>query len=618
MCGIVAYVTTDDKKNVFDILYNSLQVIQNRGYDSAGICMINSSSEIVNHKYASTDESSAITAVQKCRQNFEGCKIGIAHTRWATHGGRTDANAHPHIDCNNMFSLVHNGIIENFDNLKTFLMSKNYTFKSDTDSEVIVNLISYYYSLCREVGNSIKSAIQKLEGTWALAIITPLTPDTIYLCKNGSPLLVGFDKTQIIATSEVSGFVGVINKYISLNNNEILTLNISANISQQLKHKMCTIPHFEKGVNPVTPDPYAHWMIKEIYEQQESLLRAINHGGRIETPEKVKLGGLSEKLLKIKNLLIVANGSSLHAGIYSVYWFKKLKCFDCVTTIDASEFTLDDLPLTNSGVIVISQSGETRDIQRAIELIRTTDVPIIGVVNVVDSMIAKSVDCGVYLNAGREVAVASTKAFTSQCVVLILICIWFSQCRNMCERLRSHLIHSINQLPYQCGTIIENYYDKCKAIAMKLSQPNVKSCFILGRGCLYPIALEGALKLKEIGYLHAEAYCSGALKHGPFALIENNTPVIILCDKESRAKTNSTIQEVKSRKASVILISNYLLDNKDHHNIYLECLDGSPNGIASESILFTIVFQLIAYHMAIIKGHNPDFPRNLAKVVTVD
>ncbi len=612
MCGIIAYLS-QKKKNIYNILHAGLFMIQNRGYDSAGLCAIKNN-QLHNRKYASKFGSSALKKLNQHLSEFDDCCLGIAHTRWATHGAKTDLNAHPHIDLYNQFALVHNGIIENYQTLKKFLVKQGYQFMSETDTEVIVNLISYHYMQKKDVNLAIQIAMNQLEGTWALAIICIHCPNDLYLCKNGSPLLLGFNQEEIIVASEIAGFCNYVNQYIILENHDIIKLNFDD--FSQINFNRYKIHEIDTVEMVLSPEPYQHWMLKEIEEQPQSLMRSINNGGRIQSEIEVKLGGLeksSDRLIKINNLLIIACGTSFHAGLYGSIWFKKLKIFNTVNIIDASEFGMDDLPHNDAGIIVISQSGETKDIQRAMELIKTTDLPIISIVNVVDSVIAREADCGVYLNAGREVGVASTKSFTSQCIVLVLIGIWFAQKKLCSQRSRKFLINSLNSVSYNCGQLIANQRQNCQNLAMKLI--NQTNCFILGRGLLYPIALEGALKLKEIGYIHAEGYCGGALKHGPFALIEKDTVIIILIDKETFTKMNSAIEEVKSRKATVIVISDHQIDN-DRID-YLICINQTEKNYLHE-VYYAVIFQLIAYYMAIYKGNDPDHPRNLAKVVTVD
>lgn len=609
MCGIIAYLGHNSKK-LFQILYGGLQMIQNRGYDSAGLCSI-LKNEFNIKKVASTKDQSALDLLKIYKDDFDG-HVGIAHTRWATHGAKTDANAHPHIDFYGQFALVHNGIIENYSQIKKMLMGNGYQFRSETDTEVIVNLISYYYRLENNVETAINKAISQLEGTWALCIITTLQPTKLYLCKNGSPILLGFNENEIIIASEIAGFCNYIRQYIILENHDILSIQLgdqqSVLFDKYAKHQI------DSTLIESSPSPYDHWMLKEIEEQPRSLQRAFNYGGRLLCETQTKLGGLErikDRLDKTRNLLIIGCGTSYHAGLYGSIWFKELMCFDTVCVIDAGEFTLRDLPVIDPVVIVLSQSGETKDVHRAMELIKQTETPVIGVINVVDSLIARECDCGVYLNAGREVGVASTKSFTSQCLVLILIAIWFSQGRQSNERKRQKLIQSLGSIGHYAESILATCHSQCQHLAELLSDQ--EHCFVIGRDLLEPIAREGSLKLKEIGYIHAEGYSGGALKHGPFALIQSGTPIILLLDKKTQTKMESAIEEVKSRGAFVYVISpDPIVNPKIDYQINL-----NVNNELS-SLLAVLPLQLTSYYLSLKKGNNPDFPRNLAKVVTVD
>lgn len=594
MCGIIAYLSQQNT-DVYSIIYKGLVMLQNRGYDSAGICIIKDG-RLENSKFASNDSQ---TALQKLVGGCNGeTNIGIGHTRWATHGGKTDANAHPHVDNSGRFALVHNGIIENYSTLKTFLVEQGVHFSSETDSEVIVNLIAYYY--VDNVSKAIEKALARLEGTWALVILCRETPATLYLCKHGSPLVVGFNEHEIMVASEVACFTRQISEYVIVEG--MVAINDIGCVSHYPIHSI-NVSEFASS-----PSPYAHWMLKEIFEQPQSITRSLNNGGRIKSDLEVHLGGLERiKDTIIRNLVIIASGTSLYAGMYGAFWLKKIGVFNTVTVFDASEFSLDDLPSDAPGVIVLSQSGETKDVHRALEMI--INVPLIGIVNVVDSLIARTVHCGVYLNAGRENAVASTKSFTSQCTVLLLMVAWFVQHKKEHGTIQSEIIHSLSELAHITTNIITKHQSECAKVAQLLAPHS--SCYILGRQSLYPIALEYALKLKEVGGIHAEGYCGGALKHGPFALINNKTHVLILDDGHPR--TSATIEEITSRQGRVILISNTKIPcTHVYYHIQLEI----PHSI--NNFIYIIIGQLIAYHLALTKGMNPDYPINLAKVVTVD
>lgn len=629
MCGIIALLG-QQPSDVFQILFNGLQTLQNRGYDSAGICTLDPQTSTFTTRKCATDLSaSGLDLLKAEKQSFGLARLGIGHNRWSTHGAKTNLNAHPHLDNKKQFALVHNGIIENYLELKTQLTAKGYTHVSETDSEVIVNLIACCYETTKDVNSAINQAVSQLRGTWALAIISTLQPDTLFVCKNGSPLLVGFKEMEgsassgkhsipstIMVASEVAGFCNLVSQYVILDNHDIISLKLGEPFPD-LHHKRHQAKN--SGTWQASPEPYAHWMLKEIHEQPQSLLRAINCGGRIVAENMVKLGGLDmmpERLLEIDHLIIMACGTSLNAGLFGASWFRRLGGFRTVTTIDASEFKLWDLPPDRFGIIMISQSGETRDLVKVIELLKSQEkaATIIGVVNVTDSLIARESDCGVYLNASREVAVASTKSFTSQVVVLVLIAIWFAQKRKLNDRKRLHLIRDLCSISLQSENVIQQISVQCQQVAKLLSKSS--NCFILGRDLLYPIALEGALKLKEIGYIHAEGFPAGSLKHGPFAIIGEKTPVILLIDQDSAREMSSTIEEICSRQAPVIVIATQSTDNIDKSKLAHYLPINADGELAP--LLLVIAFQLISYYMGVEKGTNPDFPKNLAKVVTVD
>ena len=636
MCGIIAFLS----KNIdaYQYLINGLIILQNRGYDSAGICTINSNNVLINTKFASSDES-AIDILKKddIKKIHNGNKIGIAHTRWATHGGKTDYNAHPHIDSKNRVAVVHNGIIENYRELKKKLLDNGFTFSSDTDTEIIANLISYYIDKLDkselngnalngnevDILDAIHLAINDLHGTWGLAILYNNHPDHIYVCKKGSPLLIAYDNDFTIVASEASAFSQYTNKYIVLHDNEIIKLGTDNN-TKLMDYEVKTIETNDEI--KLVSDPYPHWMLKEIFEQPESSLKAINMGGRIKDEHTVKLGGLfnhRDALLNIKNLLIIASGTSYHAGLLGAKYFRLLKCFNTVSVIDASEFTIDDIPEKNVGMLVLSQSGETKDVHRVIEVAKSYNIIIIGIVNVVDSLIARDSTCGVYLNAGREVSVASTKSFTSQVIVIALVAIWFSQNKNDSDENNTDIFkYKRTQIINDMRNISTNFIDIIRNIPVSISDDFIKRIskkehlFILGRGYSYPIAIEGALKIKEVSYIHAEGYAGGALKHGPFALIENGMPILlIILNDENADKMNICLEEVKSRGAYTIVITNIKKYKKN--NLCDYCIMIPDCGIFS-SLLAIMPIQYMAYKLALELGYNPDFPKNLAKCVVVD
>ncbi len=493
MCGIIAILSKLNEFNntsIKDLTLNSLNTLLNRGYDSVGISFINNS-KIYSFKNTFTQNKSAIQNLQDSIYQYESnttslsFNLSIGHSRWATHGARTNENAHPHNSFFENFSLVHNGIIQNYNELKEFLKNNNFQFKSQTDTEVIVNLIEYFYLFDSESKNntylSIQKTIQQLEGTYGLAIINVNEPNKLYCVRNGSPLLVGINENIAMVTSEQSGFCNLINNYITLENDDICVIQLNDEKNKNLK--MNTNSNYElknvtKNIFQLTPDPFPHWTIKEIYDQTNSILNAFNNGGRILNQNEVKLGGLDkfkEQLKDIKNLFIFGMGTSYHAGLLSTHYFENLCNFDNVQVFDAGEFHERKLINNNkkTAAIFISQSGETKDLHHILTIIKKYDILTIGVVNVVDSLIAREVDCGVYTNAGREVAVASTKVFTNQVIVLSLIAIWFSQNQNIHQQIRTNMIKDLQKLSHQFENSIFDLNDKMFELSKNFNFDNL-------------------------------------------------------------------------------------------------------------------------------------------------
>jgi glutamine---fructose-6-phosphate transaminase (isomerizing) len=670
MCGITGCI---GKCNCFDHLLNGLKQLQNRGYDSAGICTISEHTNTFSiTKCASSEKETAIAMLSKTTDDHCGSHIGIGHTRWATHGPKTDVNAHPHADMFNEFTLVHNGIIENYQALKDFLVSNGYTFKSETDTEVIVNLISYEYKYALKVEtsiflsknpsflaadttksnfeqqkssifsdekksilvkNAIMTAISKLTGTYALCILSLHCPTTLYCIRSGSPLLIGLTETFAMVTSEKSAFEDKFTNYYVIDNNNlcILTLNDGkvefTSENPQANKNLSVVSDKSDGLGD-----FSHWTEKEIYEQIQSSMRAITNGGRLKSDLQVRLGGLEnanniKELSRLEHIILLGCGTSYHAGLIASHFFKQFCNFNTVQVIDGAELNEDDIPKHGkTGFILLSQSGETRDLYRCIEIGRSKNIYLIGVVNVVDSLIAREVDCGVYLNAGREVAVASTKSFTSQLIVLLLMSLWFSQQHEMNKiNTKARVIKDLRNIDNSITKTLEVSKVACDQV-VKLFD-NFSSCFLLGKGTGEGIAKEGALKIKEISYIHAEGYSASALKHGPFALLKRDFPVIIIAlnDKHFDKCINAMI-EIKSRGAKIILITNVnpskgkdkgcLLEGSLKHADYVIQLPSEAKWIGE--ILSIIPIQMLAYKLALSRELNPDLPRNLAKVVTVD
>jgi glucosamine--fructose-6-phosphate aminotransferase (isomerizing) len=627
MCGICGYLgRTDGSKYVLE----GIKMLRNRGYDSMGCCScIPNDKEIMVTKYANSGKDS-YELLEGSFGVHEGSSNLIAHCRWATTGRVTDSNSHPHLDTiyPNQIALAHNGIISNYNDVKNFLISKGIGFRSETDTEVIVNLIAYYKKNGMNSTNimmdAIKLALKDLDGTWALVIMNVDEPESMYVCKKGSPLLVGYSEDMCIVSSELSGFSNYLRNYHSVKDNEIIRIhynNVSKSIEFYRDDKLTILSSqtmIHSTLHASNPDPYPYWTIKEIREQKESVLRAINHGGRIYNETEVKLGGLKghrKELLAIRDLIIIANGTSYHAGLLSQKYMQTIGGFNTVRVIDASEFTLNDLTQNNTGtngILAISQSGETRDVVKCLEIVQEMrpDVMLFSVINTVESQIARETGCGIYLNAGREMGVASTKCFTSQVIVLMLLTIWYAQNRNLCENVRSKMISSLHNIGELVSSTLEMMERDIPPIVEYIN--DWSNVFILGRDRGLAVAMEAALKIKEISYIHAEAYAAGALKHGPLALITQGTPVIVIRMGDVE-KMDIAAEETKVRGGYMIQIGSSRCPNEDLY----DCEIIIPEDLYMEPLLAIIPLQYLAYLLSVHRGFNPDFPRNLAKCVSV-
>ncbi len=614
-CGLVAYI---GKNDAVDKLLEGIQILQNRGYDSAGISTLDDKNRVLITKMASvgTTSDSIKALMDEAPKYHSNNSVGIGHTRWATHGGKTDENAHPHNDYKNRISIVHNGTIENSDYLKAKLVKSGINFKSDTDTEVIAQLIGYYLDRKFDIMKAVQHTLDTLEGTWGLAIIYNKKPNQIIAARNGSPLVVGLGNGETFLASEVSAFSRHTKNYIALRDGEIALINRKGVDLDRSRIEKAPDEYIE-----LSPAPYAHWTLKEIYDQPQAIARALNYGGRFGLNNIIKLGGLDDNqniMLNIKNLVITGCGTSLYASIYGAKIMRQLRSFNTVQSFDAAELLINSFPqpTEKSGILAVSQSGETKDTHRALILAEQENIKRFSIVNRVGSLIARTTNCGVYLNAGREHAVASTKAFTTQVTVLSLIASWFAQHRSnkKSEQSLDSLIGSIHRLPIYAGMSLRTH-DQCKKIAKLLKDKS--HMFVLGKGYGEPIAYEGALKIKEITYVHAEGFGGGSLKHGPFALLEHGTPIILLIfDDEHSSLMKIAAQEVKARGSHNIIIT----DNKDLVKGLadpLNIIEIPSNGMLT-ALLSVIPLQLIAYEMAVGKNIDPDKPRNLAKAVTVD
>ncbi len=621
MCGIIGVLFAMKNQNIYKIILDGLIQLQNRGYDSSGIGILNKIKFIL-HKFASTTEVTAIDKLKNIKiaiNSNDEIYSGMGHNRWCTHGAPTDINAHPHISSCGNFMLVHNGIIENYLELKQFLTSSGFTFISQTDTEVIVNLISYYYKRTNDTFIAIKSAINELHGTYGLVIINKSESDTLYCVRNGSPLLImtSNDNDYAIVASEQSGFCNLGTTYITLKNDDICVIkrvNNKINIITNQKYEPKVIA---TGIFEISPSPFPYWTIKEIFDQPTTILNAINNGGRLKNNNEVKLGGIEAKteiLKNINNLILLGCGTSYYSGLFSSKFFKLLCNFNTIQVFDGADFESHDIPKIGiTALVLISQSGETRDLYRCIKIAKDNNLTTIGIINVVDSLIAREVDCGIYLNAGKEFGVASTKSFSSQVVCLSMLAIWFAQIHKLNESKRIKMITDLRNLSMDIKNTLGDINTKIKSIGIEFTSSKFSNIFILGKGFDEATAKEGALKIKELSYIHAESYSTSSLKHGPFALLDEKFPVILLdCDNEYSNVVNNCYNEIISRKSPVFLITNNISSNTSNNIIKL------TTNSTYQSLLGVIPLQLLAYYLSITKKINPDIPRNLAKVVTVN
>jgi len=625
MCGVSVVLckinNTNNTINSITLLLQSLASLQNRGYDSFGLsCIMNDKLRI--HKKACLDTS--IDNFKTFTEELSEYKspISIGHTRWATHGIISDDNAHPHVSNSGKICLVHNGIIENYKSLKKMLLDKGFTFYSETDSEVIVNLIDYHLHNETSEGATIDLAIMKtvemLEGTYGLVIQCIDNPSNVYIIKNGSPILIGENDNYIMACSESSGFLDQMKHYYALENDNMVTLSLADGIVTNIKRTK--IQNNNVTMN-MTSEPYDHWTLKEIMEQNESLLRAYNNGARI-IDDRIKLGGLDsikKRIHDIQSVIFLGCGTSLYACHIGRHYLKQMECVNNSMCFDAADFELNDIPMNGLTLLVMcSQSGETKDLHRVLQLIQhRKNIITMGVINVVDSMIAREVDCGIYMNAGREVAVASTKSFTSSVTIFKMFSLWFSQeLKNV--SMSEATSQSIKNIPYHIKGINDNLINNNHDCLIKPSHINMlnhENIFVLGKGSMEHVSKEMSLKLKEICYIHAEGYSGTALKHGPFALLQSGYPVILLINQENRAKMWNAYKEIETRGANILVISEIAELGKEIEND--RCIM-VPENKELQEIIYMTVLQHICYRLSIKRGINPDKPRNLAKVVTVE
>mgnify|MGYP006285401123 CR=1 FL=1 len=610
MCGIVGYLGQYKATN---LLLNGLRRLEYRGYDSAGLSIIENGS-IKTYKKAGKVKELALLL----KGNHLQSKIGIAHTRWATHGYPNDSNAHPHNDNTNNISIVHNGIIENYSYLKKQLINKGYSFKSDTDSEVLAVLIGAIYDQVFDLEKAVRIALTEVEGTYGIVAISSYEPNKIIGARLGSPMVVGVSDSDYIIASDVSAIVQHTRQVIYLEDNEMVIIDDKQFVTKTIDNikTKSTIHQIDFDIDEIEKGGYDHFMLKEIFEQPTTFKEAFR--GRLMTKEgNVKLGGLknvADKLRDAKRIIFTACGTSWHSALVAEYLIENL-CQIPVEVEYASEFRYRNPVLMKEDVVfAISQSGETADTLAAIKEAKLKGATTLGIVNVVGSSIARETQAGVYIHAGPEIGVASTKAFTSQVAVLTLIALFIGRMKGISMSDGMKIAREMEDIPNKIEKILDQA-GKIKRIALKYSQ--AKNFLYLGRGYNFPIALEGALKLKEISYIHAEGYPAAEMKHGPIALIHENMPVVFIALKdEIYDKVVSNIEEVKARKGKVIVIAN---EGDEEIKEYADHVIYIPHTLPMLSpVLSVIVMQLIAYYIAVELDCNVDQPRNLAKSVTVE
>lgn len=612
MCGIVAYLGT---RQAYPILMNGLYRLEYRGYDSAGIALINSGLKVYKKPGKVIDLETFV------RDKDVTGTIGIAHTRWATHGEPNEVNAHPHISPSGRMAIIHNGIIENYNSLRSELMRRGYKFISHTDTEVLIHLIEDIETNEQvSLEEAVRIAMNQVIGAYAIVVISQKDPDKLIAARKGSPLVVGINKDEFFVASDPTPIVEYTQNVVYLGEEEIAILERGKDLRIITIANMEKTPYIEKlemNLEQLEKSGYDHFMLKEIFEQPRSILDSMR--GRLHSKQKiVSLGGITDyeqKLIKAERIIIVACGTSWHAALVGEYLFEDLARIS-VEVEYASEFRYRNPVICEHDILLaISQSGETADTLAAIELAKRKGATILGICNVVGSSIARATDAGSYTHAGPEIGVASTKAFTSQVTLLALMAIMIGHERGTLTKSRyQQLLVSMQQLPELAAKALQ-LNEKIKEIAARFT--NARNFLYLGRGYNFPVALEGALKLKEISYIHAEGYPAAEMKHGPIALIDENMPVVVIAtNKNLYEKVVSNIEEVKARKGVIIAVVNEgdtTIAGLADYVIEIPETEEPLN-----PIIATIPLQLLAYHIALLRNCDVDKPRNLAKSVTVE
>ncbi|HQB85102.1 MAG TPA: glutamine--fructose-6-phosphate transaminase (isomerizing) [Candidatus Pacearchaeota archaeon] len=608
MCGIIGYIGDN---GALDIGMKGLKRLEYRGYDSAGLAISNGKEVSCIKVVGKVEELEKIVG----DKDLVGSSI-ILHSRWATHGGITESNAHPHADCKGNIFVVHNGIIENYKQIREKLKLMGHKFVSETDTEVLPHLIEHFYN--GNLEEAVIKALKYIKGTYGLVVMAKYNPDRIVVARMFSPLVISVNEHGGFVASDPSAIISHSKRMIFLEDGEVAVIKkddfIITDLERRIKDKKET--ELDWDIEEAQKSGYAHFMLKEIMEQSESVANSMR--GRLIIEEGIsKLGGIDsvkDKLKDIKKINILACGTSYYAGLIGEYLLEELAGIP--TEVDfASEFRYRKFPtVENEAYLFISQSGETADSLAALKEVKKRKALSLGIVNVVGSSIARETDAGVYNHAGPEIGVASTKAFTSQVVVLALVALFLGRQRNLSLADGKTIAKEISKLP----ELINNTLKDISAIELLAKKYNSASNFLfIGRKYSYPVAMEGALKLKEISYIHSEGYSAGEMKHGPIALIEENFPTIAICPQDSvYEKTVSNIQEIKARNGKVIAITTQ--GNEEIKSLVDDIIYIPKVNEVLSPILSVIPVQIFAYYMAVSFGHNPDMPRNLAKSVTVE
>ncbi|MBI4364162.1 MAG: glutamine--fructose-6-phosphate transaminase (isomerizing) [Candidatus Latescibacteria bacterium] len=608
MCGIVGYVGSQES---LPILLEGLRRLEYRGYDSAGVAILNGRGLIVEKSAGKIAVLEQLLAASAPRGT-----LGIAHTRWATHGEPTTVNAHPHTDCKGVIAVVHNGIIENYTTLKQKLEQEGHRFTTDTDTEIIAHLIEKYFD--GNLERAVAAAVRHLTGTYGIAVISRDDPAKIVGARHGSPLVVGICDSEYILASDVSAIIRHTNQVVYLDDEEMVVLTPAGIHTTTIREETVSkrIETVDWDLEKIEKAGYPHFMLKEIFEQPQSLRNTLR--GRLLLDEgTARLGGLNmtpAELRSISRVVITACGTSWHAAMIGEYLIEELARVP-VEVEYASEFRYRN-PILEPGtvVIAISQSGETADTLAAMREAKRKGARVLGVCNVVGSTIARESDGGVYIHAGPEIGVASTKAFTSQVAALALLTLYLGRLGELSPEMGAALARDLGSIPERIEGILADA-EKIRSIARAYAHHN--NFLYLGRGYNFPVALEGALKLKEISYIHAEGYPAAEMKHGPIALIDENMPVVFICTQDSAyEKVLSNMEEVRARRGRIIAIAS---EGDDHVATKADHVIHIPRALGPLTPLLSVVpLQLLAYYIAVERGCDVDQPRNLAKSVTVE